>query len=33
MTKLVILESPGKIKKVSQFLKEIDKTNNYIVKA
>lgn len=33
MTKLVILESPGKIKKVSQFLKEIDKNNNYIVKA
>ncbi|AUB32024.1 type IA DNA topoisomerase [Spiroplasma floricola] len=33
MTKLVILESPGKIKKVSQFLKEIDSSNNYIVKA
>ncbi len=33
MNKLVILESPGKIKKVSQFLKEIDKVNNYIVKA
>ena len=33
MRKLVILESPGKIKKVSQFLKEIDKMNNYIVKA
>ena len=33
MTKLVILESPGKIKKVSQFLKEIDANNTYIVKA
>ncbi|AGR41098.1 type IA DNA topoisomerase [Spiroplasma taiwanense] len=33
MTKLVILESPGKIKKVNQFLNEIDKNNNYIVKA
>jgi len=33
MTKLVILESPGKIKKVSQYLKEIDSNNTYIVKA